>query len=136
MERVAGLIGESIHLRLLEINRWNRVKLPKSITKLYNLQTLIIKNCRIVELPKDFSNLINLRHIGIYLRRSIDIDSITPTPKDMGQLTCLQTLSFFAVDQDEGRQIKELGCLNQLRGELDIYNLIFANNNRISQESV
>jgi hypothetical protein len=32
-------------------------------------------------------------------------------------------IAIFYVDQDEGRQIKELGCLNQLRGELDIYNL-------------
>ncbi|KAF3946621.1 hypothetical protein CMV_027134 [Castanea mollissima] len=41
----------------------------------------------------------------------------------MGNLKCLRTLSFFIVGQDAGEQIKELGCLNQLSGELDIRRL-------------
>uniref|UniRef100_A0A2N9FD00 Rx N-terminal domain-containing protein n=1 Tax=Fagus sylvatica TaxID=28930 RepID=A0A2N9FD00_FAGSY len=120
IDSIGELIGELIHLRLLNISSTQIGELPKSISKLYNLQTLIIKDCEFeeyLELPEDLSNLINLRHIDI------DPDSIWKIPKDMGRLTCLQTLPFFYVDQDEGRQIKELGCLNQLRGELDIYNL-------------
>ena len=45
------------------------------------------------------------------------------TPKNMGRLTCLQTLQFFCVGPDEGYGIKELGCLKNLRGEINIYNL-------------
>ena len=41
----------------------------------------------------------------------------------MGNLNCLRTLSFFSVGQDAGEQIKELGSLNQLSGELDITHL-------------
>ena len=51
-------IEQLIHLRLLHISY---SKLPKSITKLYNLQTLRIEGC-LEELPEDLSNLINLRH--------------------------------------------------------------------------
>uniref|UniRef100_A0A2N9EVH2 Rx N-terminal domain-containing protein n=1 Tax=Fagus sylvatica TaxID=28930 RepID=A0A2N9EVH2_FAGSY len=113
--------GEFIHLRLLSLSLTKIREFPKSISKLYNLQTLLIIDCKFEEdeeLPEDFSNLINLRHINIG-----DFSNLRQTPKDIGRLTCLQTLPCFYVDQDEGRQIKELGCLNQLRGELDIYNL-------------
>ncbi|XP_050256547.1 putative disease resistance protein RGA4 isoform X2 [Quercus robur] len=104
-------IGQLIHLRLLHLSSTSIEALPKSITKLYNLQTLIIEFCNYLkELPKDLRKLINLRHI--YIKR---------TPKDIGKLTCLQTLPFFTVGQDAGHRIEELGCLNQLRGELHIY---------------
>ena len=39
----------------------------------------------------------------------------------MGRLTCLQTLNFFTVCQDEGYRIKEMGPLKNLRGEINIY---------------
>uniref|UniRef100_A0A2N9IEN7 R13L1/DRL21-like LRR repeat region domain-containing protein n=1 Tax=Fagus sylvatica TaxID=28930 RepID=A0A2N9IEN7_FAGSY len=111
-------IGQLIHLRLLYIADTNIKALPKSLTKLYNLQTLRIKNCNLLkELPKDLSNLINLRHIYI------DHNLINRTPKDIGRLTSLQTLSYFVVNPDAGCSLEELGRLNQLSGELDIYNL-------------
>ncbi|KAM3749985.1 hypothetical protein ACB098_04G002700 [Castanea mollissima] len=104
-------IGQLIHLRLLHLSSTSIEALPKSITKLYNLQTLRIEFCdHLKELPKDLKKLINLRHI--YVKR---------TPKDIGKLTCLQTLPCFIVSQDAGHRIEELGCLNQLRGELHIY---------------
>ncbi|KAM4105746.1 hypothetical protein ACB094_04G015500 [Castanea mollissima] len=113
-------IGKLIHLRLLCI-KYTYIKLiPNSVTMLYNLQTLVIKNCRLLkELPKDLRNLINLRHIDIDNR----IFVIMKLPTDIGRLTCLQTLPFFDVGEDIGDQIEELGCLSQLRGELSIYNL-------------
>ncbi|KAK4566206.1 hypothetical protein RGQ29_002437 [Quercus rubra] len=101
-----------IHLRLLHITKINH--LPNSITKLYNLQTLRIEGF-LMELPKDLSNLINLRHICI--------DEIKKAPKNLGRLTCLQTLPIFVVGRDEGYQIKELGALKNLRGEIKISNL-------------
>uniref|UniRef100_A0A2N9IEA5 AAA+ ATPase domain-containing protein n=1 Tax=Fagus sylvatica TaxID=28930 RepID=A0A2N9IEA5_FAGSY len=111
-------IGQLIHLRLLYIADTYIEALPKSLTKLYNLQTLRIKNCNLLkELPKDLSNLINLRHIYI------DHNLINRTPKDIGRLTSLQTLPFFTVNPDAGCSLEELGPLNQLSRELDIYNL-------------
>ena len=112
-------IGCLVHLRLLYISKTRIEALPNSITKLYNLQTLRLKGCYYLkELPKDLKKLDNLRHIYIDW-----CEKINRTPKDMGNLNCLRTLSFFIVGQDAGEQIKELGCLNQLSGELDIRNL-------------
>ncbi|XP_030940104.1 putative disease resistance protein RGA4 [Quercus lobata] len=112
-------IGCLVHLRLLHITMTKIKALPKSITKLYNLQTLRLESCYdLKELPKDLKKLDNLRHIYIDY-----YGNINRTPKDMGNLNFLQTLSFFIVGQDAGEQIKELGCLNQLSGELDINNL-------------
>ena len=59
-------IGEFRHLRLLCIERTNIKALPNSVTKLYNIQTLIIKDCHLLEeLPNELRNLTNLRHINI-----------------------------------------------------------------------
>ena len=38
-------------------------------------------------------------------------------------MTCLQTLPCFIVGQDAGQRVEELGCLNQLRGKLNLWNL-------------
>ncbi|KAK9997718.1 hypothetical protein SO802_022404 [Lithocarpus litseifolius] len=112
-------IGQLIHLRLLHIS--GSGELPKSITKLYNLQTLRIKG-RVEELPEDLSNLINLRHIHINHINHI-WDRFIRTPNNMGRLTCLQTLQSFWVGANEGYRIKELGCLKNLRGEINIHGL-------------
>ena len=99
-------------------------ELPKSITKLYNLQTLRIKECpKLMKLPEDLSNLINLRHISINIGCLIRFWYRDSLLKNMGRLSCLQTLKFFGVGQDEGYRIKEMGPLKNLRGEINIYNL-------------
>ena len=113
-------IDQLIHLRLLHISDTKILKLPKSITKLYNLQTLRIEDC-LSELPKDLSNLIMLRHI--YIEYNPNCGDILQTPKNIGRLTCLQTLPIFVVGEDEGYWIEELGNLKNLRGKLEIYNL-------------
>ncbi|KAM4113701.1 hypothetical protein ACJW30_04G015900 [Castanea mollissima] len=118
IRELSDSIGCLLHLRLLHISETEIIALPNSITKLYNLQTLRLECCRnLKELPQDLTKLVNLRHIYIKFCR------INQSPKDMGNLKCLRTLSFFIVGQDAGEQIKELGCLNQLSGELDIRNL-------------
>nr|XP_023923435.1 putative disease resistance protein RGA4 [Quercus suber] len=115
---VPDSIEHLIHLRLLHISRAKIRRLPKSVTELYKLQTLTIKKCFVFELPEELSNLINLRHIYIDT-------ALHRMPKNMGLLTCLQTLPIFVVVQDEGHSIKELGALKNLRGEIGIYNLGF-----------
>ncbi|KAK9997675.1 hypothetical protein SO802_022361 [Lithocarpus litseifolius] len=114
-------IEQLIHLRLLHISHAKIMELPKSITKLYNLQTLRIEDCcKLTKLPEDLSDLINLRHI--YIDHFKRLGYKIKMPENMGRLSCLHTLPFFFVDRD-GHQIKELGHLKNLRGELDIYNL-------------
>ncbi|KAK4566197.1 hypothetical protein RGQ29_002429 [Quercus rubra] len=118
VDKLPKSIGEFRHLRLLRIDHTNIKVLPNSVTKLYNLQTLIIKYCHLLkELPNDLQSLTNLRHIDI------DHRYIKQLPINMGQLTCLQTLPFFVIGQDAGHRIEEVGCLSQLIGKLSIYNL-------------
>ncbi|KAK4566156.1 hypothetical protein RGQ29_002392 [Quercus rubra] len=122
--RLPNSIEQLIHLRLLHILHTKIEELPKSITKLYNLQTLRIEECpKLMELPEDISNLINLRHININVGCWTRIRYSNCLLKNMGRLTCLQTLNFFTVCQDEGYRIKEMGPLKNLRGEINIYNL-------------
>ncbi|KAF3945873.1 hypothetical protein CMV_027798 [Castanea mollissima] len=115
---LSNSIEQLIHLRLLHIFRIEIKELPKSITKLYNLQTLRIEECPcLMELPEDLSDLINLRHI-CFIGRVFAVAA-----KNIGRLTCLQTLSSFCVGRDEGYRMKELGSLKNLKGEINIYNL-------------
>ncbi|KAM4113680.1 hypothetical protein ACJW30_04G014300 [Castanea mollissima] len=117
IKELPNSIGSLIHLRFLSISVLSIEALPKSITKLYNLQTLRIEGCgNVIEHLGDLKQLINLRHIYFPC-------GFNQTLKDVGQLTRLQTLLFFIVGQDAGYRIEELGCLNQLRGKLDLWNL-------------
>ncbi|CAK9174456.1 unnamed protein product [Ilex paraguariensis] len=109
-------ISKLIHLRYLDLSETSIEVLPKTITKLYNLQTLRVQGCNYLNLfPKELTNLISLRHLYF--------DDTCEMPMEMGQLTCLQTIPFFCVGKDKGRRIEELGYLGNLRGKLVISNL-------------
>ena len=117
-------IEQLIHLRLLHISQTKIEEL--SITKLYNLQTLRIEESfDFEELPEcdsiveccDLKNLVNLRHFYF------DKNSLCLL-KNVSMLTCLQTLSFFVVEEKEGYHIRELGALKNLKGEIKIRNLM------------
>ena len=102
-------------MRYLDISKTRFKALPKSIGKLYNLQTLRATKCALKEFPKELQNLINLRHI--YFDEDIKF------PQGIGRLTCLRTLPYFSVGNEIGRQIEELAGLKQLKGELIVCNL-------------
>ncbi|XP_021754189.1 putative disease resistance protein RGA1 [Chenopodium quinoa] len=90
--------------------------MPDYITRLYNLQALVLEGCKLLkELPRGLANLVNLRHLWI--------DSINKVPAGMiEQLRCLQTLPPLWV-RDGGFQISELGYLPHVSGELKICSL-------------
>ncbi|GLU24117.1 hypothetical protein SLE2022_400770 [Rubroshorea leprosula] len=104
------------HMKYLDISGSAIERLPKSVSKLYNLQTLRFTGCNSLEkLPSGIENLVSLRHIYFDDERHV--------PISIGRLTSLQTLPLFVVGTEKGRRIKELHSLNQLRGKLKICKL-------------
>ncbi|XP_038897429.1 putative disease resistance protein RGA4 isoform X2 [Benincasa hispida] len=110
------------HLRYLNLSGMYVHFLPNSITKLYNLETLILRYCFwLRKLPRDINNLINLRHLDIY-----NCLALTHMPKGLGGMTNLQTLSLFVLGRDKiGGDLSELNGLKSLKGSLCIRNLQF-----------
>ncbi|XP_007033673.2 PREDICTED: putative disease resistance protein RGA3 isoform X1 [Theobroma cacao] len=109
-------LGRVKHLRYLDVSGTSIKELPQSIDRLYNLQTLRFMHCRHLELlPKGLGNLVSLRHIYFNDEKLM--------PVQIGCLTSLRTLPLFVVGVEIGCQIKELGCLNHLRGDLTICKL-------------
>ncbi|KAG2671281.1 hypothetical protein I3760_14G126900 [Carya illinoinensis] len=111
-------IGKIRHLRYLDLSWTGIRKLPDSICKLCNLQTLRLRGCEnLTVLPRDMHKLISLRHLE--LRGS----AITEMPLHLGRLKCLQTLDIFVVNKHCGSSIGELGNLEDIGGDLFITEL-------------
>ncbi|XP_050284024.1 putative disease resistance protein At3g14460 [Quercus robur] len=113
-------VGNLKHLRYLNLNGTFIKGLPDSVCGLYNLQTLLLRNCcSLVELPTNMGRLVNLRHLDI---RGTPLKGM---PMHMGKLRSLQNLSAFCVGKEKqsGSSIKELGEIPHLSGSLCISNL-------------
>ncbi|XP_062173914.1 putative disease resistance RPP13-like protein 1 [Alnus glutinosa] len=112
-------IGKIIHLRYLDLSSTWIKRLPDSVCKLCNLQTLNLSHCRdLATLPRDMHQLINLRHLditGAYRMKDM--------PLKLGRLKCLQTLSTFILSKNSTSCIRELQKLTNLRRSLSILEL-------------
>nr|ARA91517.1 CNL-II [Cucumis melo] len=124
-------IGKMKHLRYINISHSGIDFLPKGVTELYHLETLILRDCiNLRELPSDIKNLINLRHLDIknlinnfdnpYLERRWSY-----MPKGMGSMTTLQTMNMYVLGENKGGELSELNGLINLRGSLSIRELQF-----------
>ncbi|KAF7848111.1 hypothetical protein BT93_L2285 [Corymbia citriodora subsp. variegata] len=93
IKRVPDCIGKLRHLRYLNLSYTRIETLPNSIVALYNLETLMLRGCQ----------------------------NLNKLPE--GNLVGLEILPKFVVGAEEGSRLKELKNLNNLRGELCIYDL-------------
>lgn len=118
-------IGYLIYLRYLymRFESLNRLKLPSTISNLYNLQTLVIKGPGLLEIELPIYDIIcemtQLRHLDI----PHGVFSPTAKRKELIELTNLQTLSLMKVedwikgDFDKLTSLRSLG----LEGELNLH---------------
>ncbi|XP_058181276.1 putative disease resistance RPP13-like protein 1 [Rhododendron vialii] len=116
---LSNSIGDLKHVRYLDLSCALVLMLPESIGTLYNLQTLILRDCKnLKKLPANTSDLISLRHLDV-----TGAHSLQEMPPKIGKLTSLQTFSNFIVGNGNGSMITELGSLIYLRGTLSISGL-------------
>ncbi|MED6108119.1 hypothetical protein PIB30_020565 [Stylosanthes scabra] len=101
-------IGELIHLRYLNLSWTSIVTLPESLCKLYNLQTLKLRDCYKLEmLPSRMQDLVNLGHLDIR-----GTHHLKEMPKGMSKLKHLNFLPCYIVGEHEENGIRELGPID------------------------
>ncbi|MED6159273.1 hypothetical protein PIB30_040817 [Stylosanthes scabra] len=112
-------IGELIYLRHLDFSDTLIAILSESICKLYNLQTLKLRNCYMLErLPSCMQDLVNLRHLDIR-----GISGLKEMPKKMSKLKHLNFFNHYVVGKNDDSGIRELGTLEDLHGSFCISKL-------------
>ncbi|KAL2491601.1 putative disease resistance RPP13-like protein 1 [Abeliophyllum distichum] len=112
-------IGDLRHLRYFNLSRTPLKWLPESVSKLCNLQVLILEHCdRLSKLPARMDKLINLRHLNI-----AGTSELREMSEGIARLTSLQTLSKFIVSKSSGLKINDLRDFSLLKGEISIEEL-------------
>uniref|UniRef100_A0A7N0RFI9 Uncharacterized protein n=1 Tax=Kalanchoe fedtschenkoi TaxID=63787 RepID=A0A7N0RFI9_KALFE len=111
-------VGDMKLLRYIDLSSTNIEHLPNNICRLYNLQILLLSDCRnFKRLPADICNLINLRYL------KIDGTELEEMPDGIGRLTNIRTLSKFVISRGKSKQVREFEGLLNLQGELHILGL-------------
>ncbi|WVZ91383.1 LOW QUALITY PROTEIN: hypothetical protein U9M48_037563 [Paspalum notatum var. saurae] len=121
VEDLLPSFSQFVHLRYLRIKSYvlNGKILAGSISRLYNLLVLDLKECRSkFDSTREMSNLVKIRH---FLVRD---DSCHSRIVEVGKLKSIQELRRFEVKRGKcGFELNQLGQLLQLQGSLEIHNL-------------
>ncbi|XVE74189.1 hypothetical protein DITRI_Ditri11bG0178900 [Diplodiscus trichospermus] len=116
---LSNSIGDLKYLRYLNLSKTAIRLLPESVSALYNLQILLLNQCReLVALPVEIGRLTKLRHLGIN-----DTPKLKEMPPGLGNLTSLRALPKFIIGETGGLTLRELKDLTLLRGQLSILRL-------------
>ncbi|XP_062197064.1 putative disease resistance protein RGA3 [Phragmites australis] len=122
------------HMKYLNLSNTNIEKIPRSISRLLSLQTLILSHCEklrklhrnttklsllqkldlegcfnLVELPRGMSKMRSLEYLNV-----TECSSLTQLPRGMGQLKSLQMLLGYIVSYTDGSSMSELQSLANL----------------------
>jgi Leucine-rich repeat (LRR) protein len=122
------------YVKYLNLSQTDIRKIPKSISRLMSLQTLILSHCdklrilhrnttklpllqkldlegccNLVELPRGMRNMKNLEYLNV-----AECSSIAQLPRGMGQLKSLQVLLGYIVSYTDGSSMSELQSLANL----------------------
>ncbi|MBA0697327.1 hypothetical protein Goari_020870 [Gossypium aridum] len=129
LPRLLTIVAPELYSLFSEIDVFK--KLSKSFTRLRVLK--LAGAYYIFELPYSLGELKHLRYLDISRTSNKALEALGLKhlyfdceglqPDNIGNLTCLQTLPVFYVGSERGRSIKELGSLNELRGEFEIRRL-------------
>ncbi|XP_015949849.1 putative disease resistance RPP13-like protein 1 [Arachis duranensis] len=131
LKSLSDSIGELFHLHYLDLSFTLVVTLPESLCKLYNLQTLKLRNCiKLKMLPSRMHDLVNLRHLDIE-----GASCLKEMPKGFSKLKNLNFLNHYIVGKHEENGIRELGTLDSLQGSLCIAKLENINNSSEALEA-
>ncbi|XP_022764728.1 putative disease resistance protein At3g14460 [Durio zibethinus] len=119
ISEIPDFIGILKHLRYLDFSYTGIRSLPDSLCTLYNLETLLLRVCKMLEkLPSEIGILKNLCHLDIN-----GAVSIKEMPSGIGELTNIRALSDFIIGQGDGLNIREMQNLSNLKGRLCISEL-------------
>ncbi|RXH93996.1 hypothetical protein DVH24_016063 [Malus domestica] len=111
------------YLRYLDVSGNRMERLPDWIVGLSNLETLDLSWYQsLMELPRDIKKMFNLRHLIFE-----GCSRLTGMPRGIGELNGVRTLNRFVLSENNclgrGGGLAKLGTLNELRGDLQIWNL-------------
>ncbi|XBH66076.1 hypothetical protein VPH35_119542 [Triticum aestivum] len=115
-----NIFSKLIHLQYLKISSYSskEITLPTTLSRFYHLKFLDLEDWHgSTKLPRDISHLVNLCHF----HSSKELHSKIP---EVGKMKCLQELKEFHVKKEGvGFELRELGELGELAGELCVCNL-------------